>query len=93
MDKTKRPVNVHENYHAHVYCEASNSEAASRLCAEIGARFGLKVGRFHEKPVGPHPCWSCQIAFSSGDFDQLIPWLEENSGELTVLVHGLSAQW
>ncbi|MFT5542972.1 MAG: aromatic ring-cleaving dioxygenase, partial [Arenicella sp.] len=42
-------------------------------------------GRVHQKPVGPHPKWSCQITFSSNDFEQFIPWLEDNRGDLSVL--------
>ena len=86
----KLPVNVHENYHAHVYYDATTSDFAKSLCTDIGERFGLEVGRFHDKPIGPHPSWSCQIKFSSEDFDTLIPWLNENRNGLTVLVHGLS---
>ena len=87
---SKRPVNVYEKYHAHVYYDETSSEFAKNLCEEIGDRFGLPVGRFHDKPVGPHPRWSCQISFESKDFDSLIPWLDQARNELTVLVHGLS---
>ena len=50
----------------------------------------MQVGRFHDKPIGPHPMWSCQITFESKDFDKLITWLAKNRKGLTVLVHGLS---
>ena len=45
------------------------------------------MGRFHEKPVGPHPCWSYQVAFRPEDFDQLVPWLALNRGGLVVFIH------
>jgi len=45
------------------------------------------VGRVHEKPVGPHPCWSCQLAFAPGQFDRVVPWLALNRGDLVVFVH------
>ncbi|KFI22748.1 4,5-dioxygenase [Nitrosococcus oceani] len=90
MKKTKRPVNSHNAYHAHIYFEKETLNFASSLCQEAGQRFNLRVGRIHEKLVGPHPKWSCQITFASRDFNKFIPWLEENRNGLTVLVHALS---
>lgn len=65
-------------------------EFASRLCEKIANLFGLKVGRVHQKPVGPHPRWSCQISFAAKDFDEFIPWLDENRNDLTIFVHALT---
>ena len=48
------------------------------------------MGRMHEKPVGPHPEWSCQLTVEKEKFGATIPWLSENRGGLTVFVHGLS---
>ena len=87
---SKPPVNIHERYHAHVYFNAATSDMARQLCDEAYDRFGLQVGRFHQKPVGPHPCWSCQISFDTEEFESFIPWLEKNRGALNILVHGLS---
>ena len=84
---TRRPSNDHERYHAHVYFDQATVEHASAICREAGELFGVKVGRVHERPIGPHPRWSCQLAFESSQFEQLIPWLEENRQGLTVLVH------
>lgn len=86
----KRPVNHHNRYHAHVYFDETSVERASTLCAEAGKRFGVKVGRVHQKLVGPHPRWSCQLAFDRAQFDRLIPWLESNRDGLTILVHALT---
>ena len=90
MTEDKRPVNLHKAYHAHVYFDEGSKLLAKDLCQEAGAKFGLKIGRFHEKLVGPHPCWSCQITFSTKDFESFIPWLDEKRGNLTVLVHALT---
>ena len=84
------PVNIHPAYHAHVYFDASTVAQARALCEEAGRRFDVTVGRVHEKPVGPHPRWSCQLAFTAADFDRIVPWLEESRGGLDVFVHGLS---
>ncbi len=90
MTETRRPVNSHKAYHAHVYYGQETLEFAKKLCKEAGDRFNLRVGRVHEKLVGPHPKWSCQITFGSKDFDRLVPWLDENRKGLTVLIHALS---
>jgi len=90
MKETKRPVNLHKAYHAHVYFDDKTKDYARKLCDEVGEKFSLKVGRFHEKLVGPHPRWSCQITFGKKDFETFIPWLDENRKELTIFVHGLT---
>tara|TARA_R110002074_G_scaffold399975_1_gene594303 strand:+ start:540 stop:896 length:357 start_codon:yes stop_codon:yes gene_type:complete len=90
MTDTKRPINFHKAYHAHVYFDEETKVSAKKLCDASAEQFHLKVGRFHEKLVGPHPRWSCQVTFSSKDFDRYIPWLDENKESLTVFVHGLT---
>lgn len=90
MTQTKRPVNLHKAYHAHVYFDEASKLFAKNLCQAAGEKFGLRVGRFHEQLVGPHPSWSCQINFGRKDFDRFIPWLDTQRGELTVLVHALT---
>ena len=87
MTEIKRPINIHKNYHAHVYFDSQTLQFASNLCEQAGKLFDLKVGIVHQKPVGPHPKWSCQISFSDKNFDQLIPWLSDNRNGLTVFVH------
>ena len=87
---TPRPQNLYDQYHAHVYFGPDTVAQARALCEQAGARFGLRVGRVHEKRVGPHPQWSCQLAFDRAQFDAVIPWLEQNRHGLTVLVHGLT---
>lgn len=86
----RRPLNIHKAYHAHVYFDADTVDQARALCEEAGRRFQVAVGRVHERNVGPHPRWSCQIAFSSAQFDTLVPWLDAHRGGLDILVHGLT---
>ncbi|MEM7062772.1 MAG: DOPA 4,5-dioxygenase family protein [Cyanobacteria bacterium P01_B01_bin.77] len=87
---TKRPINNYDQYHAHVYFDENSVTKASSMCQQAGTLFGVKVGRVHQKLVGPHPRWSCQLAFDKAQFDGLIPWLENHRGDLTVLVHALT---
>ena len=74
-------------YHAHVYYDAATREQAQRLCSAAGAAFGVKVGRMHDKPVGPHPRGSCQLTVPTSQFASVIPWLIENRRGLTVFIH------
>jgi DOPA 4,5-dioxygenase len=73
-----------------VYFDESTTEQARVLCQSAADLFGVTMGRVHEKLVGPHPRWSCQLAFDSTQFDRLIPWLEAHRGGLNILVHGLT---
>ncbi|MCA0934114.1 DOPA 4,5-dioxygenase family protein [Vibrio alginolyticus] len=87
MNKAQYPINSHDHYHAHVYFDQQSIAFAASLCEEAGRRFRVKIGRVHEKLVGPHPKWSCQIKFTSNEFDELIAWLDHNRNGLSVLVH------
>ncbi|MGH6639580.1 MAG: DOPA 4,5-dioxygenase family protein [Polaromonas sp.] len=87
---TQRPENIHARYHAHVYFGPQTVEQARTLCAKAGELFKVAVGRVHEREVGPHPHWSCQLAFDSAEFDRLIPWLEQHRNGLDVFVHGVT---
>ncbi len=90
MHHPKRPINRHKGYHAHVYFDQDTVDFASELCRTAGDKFGLKVGRVHQKLVGPHTRWSCQIIFSHKSFEAFIPWLDDNRKGLSVLVHALT---
>src|SRR5699024_7451167 len=41
-------------WHAHVYFDVGTVEQARQLCEAAAARFAVKMGRVHERPVGPH---------------------------------------
>lgn len=44
-----------KGYHAHVYFDARTIEQARALCEQAAQLFALKMGRVHERSVGPHP--------------------------------------
>jgi len=87
MTEIQRPQNIHDSYHAHVYFDSETLLFANNLCEQATALFNLKMGKVHQKPVGPHPCWSCQILFTKTDFEPLMAWLDENRNGLSILVH------
>ena len=78
-----------QSWHAHVYFDSKSRDAAWAFREVVTARFGdtVQMGRFHERPVGPHPQWSYQIAFAPGHFAEVVGWLVLNHGALDVLVH------
>ena len=87
---TLYPANDYSHYHAHIYFDAATLTQATALVEQAGESFPVKVGRIHQKLVGPHPHWSCQLAFNRTIYDTLIPWIEAHRNGLTVLVHGLT---
>lgn len=79
-----------EKYHAHVYFDRSTVEQAQRLCEAAGNKFKAIVGRMHHRPIGPHPSWSCQLAFERSNHADLLTWLALNRNGLTILIHPLT---
>ena len=86
---TPRDVAEIQSWHAHVYFDAASRDAAWALRETVTAHFGAKIemGRFHERPVGPHPQWSYQIAFQPSLFAEVVGWLTLNHGRLDVFLH------
>ena len=78
-----------DSWHAHVYFNAASRDAAWALREVIKAELTgrVELGRFHEKPVGPHPMWSYQLAIAAPAFAEVIGWLVLNRRGLDVLVH------
>ena len=77
-------------YHAHVYFNAQTLDQARALCEEAARRFPLTMGRVHQRPVGPHPDWSCQLAFGQELVVDILPWLAMNRRGLVVFMHPLT---
>jgi aromatic ring-cleaving dioxygenase len=76
-------------WHAHVYFDADTRAAAATFRELAATHFGpaVQLGRFHERPVGPHPKWSFQLAFAPQQFFDVVGWLALNHGALDVFVH------
>ena len=74
-------------YHAHIYYDDSTRDAAAKLREAIAARFEVRLGRWRDEPVGPHPVAMYQVAFDADQFAAIVPWLMVNREGLTILVH------
>lgn len=84
----ENPALIHD-WHAHVYFDAPTRQQAWALreTIEIELAGRMTMGRFHEKPVGPHPMWSYQLGVPVANFAHVIGWLVLNRGALDVFVH------
>jgi DOPA 4,5-dioxygenase len=78
-----------DSWHAHVYFDASSRDEAWALRETIETQLTgrMTMGRFHEKPVGPHPMWSYQLEIAGAEFAYVLGWLTLNHGALDVFVH------
>lgn len=74
-------------FHAHIYFDAASRDAAARVREGLGARFEVQLGRWHDKPIGPHPKAMYQVAFLPNQFGNVVPWLMLNREGLDILVH------
>ena len=83
-------INSITKYHAHVYFEESTAQQAQALCEAAAQKFLVTMGRMHHKLIGPHPSWSCQLAFDRSNHTDLLTWLALNRNGLTILIHPLS---
>jgi aromatic ring-cleaving dioxygenase len=95
-DETMDPVNTSAitGWHAHIYFDASSRDSAWQLRQIIETHFAdelrrgsLTLGRFHERPVGPHPQWSFQLGFGTESLTGMLSWLALNHGALDVFMH------
>ena len=78
-------------YHAHVYYDGATKAVAEQVRAGLAA-FDVALGRWHDQPVGPHPCGSYQVAFEPALFARIVPWLALNRQGLTVFIHPETGQ-
>ncbi len=83
---TEEPIKI-TGFHAHVYFDTASRDAALQVREGLGARFDVQLGRWHDKPIGPHPKAMYQVAFSLEQFGKLVPWLMLNREGLDILIH------
>ena len=76
-----------KGFHAHVYYDPATRDAAARVRAGLAERFEVELGRWHDRPVGPHPQAMYQVKFSPEEFGKVVPWLMLHHEGLDVLIH------
>jgi len=74
-------------FHAHIYYDPTSRDLAARVREGLGARFDVQLGRWHDRPIGPHPKSMYQVAFLPEEFAKVISWLMLNREGLDILVH------
>ena len=74
-------------YHAHIYYDEASRTAAAAVREALDARFTVRLGRWRDEPVGPHPEPMYQVGFAPDQFDGVVQWLMLNRRGLTVFVH------
>lgn len=75
------------DFHAHIYFDPDEVEQARALGEAAHGRFGVRVGHYHLRPVGPHPRGSCQLTVPPELFGDFAQWLVLNRGGLTIFSH------
>ena len=74
-----------DQFHAHIYYDKTSFPKAKKLVEKVPGN--IKVGKMHERPVGPHPKWSCQLLFSKDQLAKMMTWLMKNRDGLTIFLH------
>jgi DOPA 4,5-dioxygenase len=82
---------IHD-FHAHIYFDAPQLEQARALGAQVQERFGVSVGHFHERPIGPHPRGSVQMTVPTERFGDVAVWLAVNRHGLTIFAHASTGE-
>ncbi|MCY7339981.1 MAG: DOPA 4,5-dioxygenase family protein [Sphingomonas bacterium] len=75
------------DFHAHIYFDSDELDRAQALGFATRERFGVALGHFHTRPVGPHPRGSCQMTVPTDRFGAVATWLAVSRAGLTIFAH------
>ncbi len=79
-----------QGYHSHVYFNADTLQQARELCEAAAAQYDISMGRVHQRPVGPHPDWSCQLSYRAELLNEILPWLAVHRNGLVIFTHPIT---
>ena len=75
-------------YHLHIYFEDQTESKALMIYEQVQTLPHVEsVGRFHPKPIGPHPVRQFQLLVRTEHLDSVETWLRQARGDLDVLIH------
>ena len=86
------PDPVIRDFHAHIYFDPEQLDRAQSLAQATQERFGVAIGHFHQRPVGPHPRGSVQMTVPTELFGQVATWLAVNRAGLTIFAHASTGE-
>ena len=94
MQDTPKDIAAIEDYHAHIYYAPATKDRAALLRQWVEQRFPgqMRMGSWHDQPVGPHVQAMYQIAFPPDLLPSLVPFLMLNRMGLTILLHPQSGR-
>jgi len=94
MQDAPQDVAAIKDYHAHIYYDPATKERAATLRQWVEERFPgqMRMGSWHDEPVGPHVQAMYQIAFPPELLPTLVPFLMLNRMGLTILLHPQSGR-
>jgi aromatic ring-cleaving dioxygenase len=79
------------SWHSHIYFDAASHPPAETLVATMQEYFGpdaaITYGRWHHKPVGPHPDFSIQLEYPHEMFTAVMTFMALHRGGLTIFTH------
>ena len=78
-------------WHSHIYFDASSHVRAEALVNGMRQAFSetapITYGRWHHKPVGPHPDFSIQLEYPHDLFAAVMGFLALHRDGLTIFTH------
>ena len=79
------------SWHSHIYFDADSHPRAEALVARMQDEFGgaapITYGRWHHRPVGPHPDFSIQLEYPHDLFAAVMGFLALRRDGLTIFTH------
>ena len=77
-------------HHIHMYFSDETEAIAQNIYSSLRQHPDvLSLGRFHSKPVGPHPVRQFQVMVKPEKFEGFVAWLQEARRGLDVFIHPL----
>lgn len=80
-------------FDAHIYYDEKNQEEVSQLRMKLIESFKTPevfIGPMINRPIGPHPQAMFEVNFSVDQFSDVVLWLMQEHGNISILIHRLT---